>query len=462
MKTNKIVIALISLVGIYFFMPAPQQLWEAPPRLSIPPTAELLKLAPTFLLKDPSFDVGSETLARLGRKLFFDPALSSSKTISCSTCHIPDMSFTDGKQVAEGIDITTRNTPTLINAHQLDWFFWDGRAHSLEHQALGPLENQKEHGFSRTGLAQVIIEKYRSAYERLFGPINLAAPIAALGWVSPPQQKLPSMSIELAAYGIGTLNSTGLQVQLISLAAKRKESPQEIFGKVAMGSLDAIGPAPSPLKKDVAEEIDKIAFNATKAIAAYERRIVSHKSPFDLFVERLKDQQLPVSAAFNQEFGEKEWHGFGIFVAAGCTNCHHSGIFSDQQFHNIGLSQTILDTGRAKGAIIVKSAYPDCNTMGAQTEACAEIPYLKTTALENMGAFKTPTLRNVSLTAPYMHDGRFANLDEVLDHYDNIKDKEPGIGHSSESLQSFQLTAEERESLKLFLNSLSSPVQEIW
>ena len=86
----------------------------------------------------------------LGRTLFFNPALSADRTVSCATCHQPDRAFTDGRAVARGIHGVegTRNTPSLVNVGYGRVFFWDGRADSLEAQVMGPMTNPKEMGLS--------------------------------------------------------------------------------------------------------------------------------------------------------------------------------------------------------------------------------------------------------------------------------------------------------------------------
>lgn len=462
MKIKNVTSLVIALVGIYFFTPdIPMD--QAQPKLQVPDEQDLRQLALTYTLADPKLEPGSKALAQWGRKLFFESSFSKSKSISCSTCHIPALSFTDGRKLGHGLAATSRNTPTIINSSKMDWFFWDGRAHSLEHQALGPIENAKEHGFSRTAVAQVIISKHLAPYETLFGEIHHRDAIAALDWRPPPKAEIEPLPIELAAYGIGTLSNADLQVALISQAARRGVSPQRLFASLAMGELGDEPYKDIPMGEELAHEIDEIFYNVSRAIAAYERRIVANQSPFDKFLRRLEEgEQKPVASSFDAQFGDLQWEGFKVFVGAGCVNCHHSGIFSDQQFHNIGLSQDSLDIGRAKGAALVQSSRDSCKNLRVKTEACAEIPYLKPGAYETMGAFKTPTLRNVAITAPYMHDGRFASLDEVLDHYENIKEKEPGIGHISESLRNFDLDDQERKHLKMFLESLSSPIRELW
>lgn len=156
---------------------------------------------------------------------------------------------------------------------------------------------------------------------------------------------------------------------------------------------------------------------------------------------------------------------------------------SDQQFHNIGLGdndrqQELKITGwlkdvagRFKGLAGVKESNWNCTSSvwdktskdranRTLRESCRQLEYLAIDNVETIGAFKTPTLRNVALTGPYFHDGRAKSLDEVLDHYSKL-DAAPVIGHREESLIPLRLNDEERHALKAFLESLSSPVSDL-
>ena len=370
--------------------------------------------------------------------------MSKNGAISCATCHQPELSFTDGKKVAVGLDITDRNTPTIINSFAGEWFFWDGRAHSLEHQALQPIENPKEHGFTREKVYDLLVKNYAEEYEALFGKLPLSSmPFEAKHPFDTPPQPL---SLELGAYGIATLNDGEKQKEFIHQAARLKESPQELFRWQSLG-LD-LGQEEPALYSD--EPINQVFRNVAKAIAAFERTVVANQSPFDRFLVNLNNGNDP-SGAFVDGFGKQQWQGFGVFVGAGCANCHHGPTLSDQQFHNIGLEFQGLSIGRAKGIRQVQASTTfSCQAFDFSNEACDELNYLRNEAIETVGAFKTPTLRNLLKTAPYMHDGRFESLEEVLEHYQNIVEKEPGIGHTSESLLNFELTESQEQDLILF------------
>ena len=102
------------------------------------------------LPEDPSNKVaGNPDAARLGHQLFFDKRFSGNGDVACATCHQPDKYFTDGKVLAVGMGITSRNSPTIVGTAYHPFLFWDGRADSQWMQALGPMESVVEHGGNR-------------------------------------------------------------------------------------------------------------------------------------------------------------------------------------------------------------------------------------------------------------------------------------------------------------------------
>src|SRR5687767_11531631 len=109
--------------------------------------------------------------ARLGHQLFFDTRLSSTGTVSCASCHMPELGFQDGVALAKGVGTTARRTMPVAGTAHSPWQFWDGRADSQWGQALGPLESAVEHGGDRTQYAHVVAAEYREQYEGVFGPL---------------------------------------------------------------------------------------------------------------------------------------------------------------------------------------------------------------------------------------------------------------------------------------------------
>ncbi|CBE68724.1 MAG: c-type cytochrome [Candidatus Methylomirabilis oxygeniifera] len=118
----------------------------------------------------------------LGRQLFFDGRLSADGTVSCATCHAPDNGFSDGRPTSIGIkgQVGSRNAPTTVNRLFSQEQFWDGRAASLEEQALGPIKNPIEMGNTLNGMTATLssIKGYREQFKRVFGTDVNAAGVA--------------------------------------------------------------------------------------------------------------------------------------------------------------------------------------------------------------------------------------------------------------------------------------------
>lgn len=285
---------------------------------------------------------------RLGRWLFYDRRLSGDNTVSCATCHRPEHAFSEPTPVSTGVggQKGTRKAPTFINqAVTLQpHFFWDGRAGSLEDQALGPIANAIEMGSTHVSMVETLsrVQGYRPYFTEVFGT----------------------------------------------------------------------------------EEITKE--RVAKAIADYERTRVSGNSPFDRW--RAKRDQTAVSA--KAKLGHELF-----FDKAGCSSCHVGSNFTDSNFHNLGVgwnprTKTFADEGR----------------------------FLVTKNPADRGAFKTPTLREVTKRAPYMHDGSLATLREVVEFYNTRTqlnprmDDIPGLDPKMRVLT--RLTEDEIDALVAFLESL--------
>lgn len=206
---------------------------------------------------------------------------------------------------------------------------------------------------------------------------------------------------------------------------------------------------------------------AGKAIEAFERTISPGRSRFDVFVEELRTQ------GGSSVLTEAEQHGLEVFLDSGCTNCHSGPLFSDMGFHNIGVPQVPkggMDIGRALGATRVQEDPYNClgtysdvavtppNALTA-TDApgpkpCPELRFLDASFDDWPLAFKTPTLRNVALTAPYMHDGSIATLRGVVELYNELPGT-PLIGHRELTLVPLHLTGRESDALVAFLATLT-------
>lgn len=354
--------------------------------------------------------------ARLGQRLFFDPRLSSNGRISCATCHQPQRHFADGKPLAEGLSRVERHTPALWNVAYNRWYFWDGRADTLWSQALQPIERPDEMGGSRTDVARLIAadRELRAAYEQVFGPI---------GELDDPRRFPPGARPHLDG-------------------ARRPEH----------AAWESMNP-------EDRERVERVFVSAGKAIAAYQRRLLSRRSAFDVFVEGLRSGDAEKLSALSAS----AQRGLRLFVGRGnCRLCHSGPNFTDGEFHSVrvpplegGLPR---DPGRYRG--IEKVLADPFNAAGRYSDrgegpAAEKLRHLARKP-DDWGRFKTPSLRNVALTPPYMHQGQFATLDEVLDHYSTFSRALPAGHHQQETiLVALNLTPEEKADLKAFLESLT-------
>jgi cytochrome c peroxidase len=368
---------------------------------------------------DPSNRVADRAdAAQLGRTLFHDQRLSANGRIACATCHQPAHAFTDGLPTARALATGNRNTPTLLNAAFNQWFFWDGRCDTQWSQALQPIEDTREAGIDRLYVLHVIAQDsgLNEAYRSLFGSL-------------PPLQDAKRFPPHA------------------SPAAAPRSTPQAAW--TAMTAADRTA-------------VDTAYANLGKALEAYERQLVGRGSPFDRYVAALKADGRDASTLLSD--GAKR--GLKLFVGAGrCELCHSGPRFSDGQFHNLGLPllpHESADEGRAAGIRGVL-ANP-FNAAGPFSDAHAEpsqnpLSFLPPPASQS-GAFKTPSLREVALTAPYMHDGRFETLSSVLDFYAAGRAASHGrvIGVREGTLDLVpHFNQQQKDDLVAFLQTLSSP-----
>jgi cytochrome c peroxidase len=294
-----------------------------------------------FLAQSGFTDKQPRTTAELGRQLFFDPILSKTRKISCASCHKEDFAFADTTAVSLGINGQkgSRNTPSAMNMKLQAAFFWDGRASTLEQQALMPIEN----------------------------PVEMGLPIQTAVW---------------------RLNQS--QVYLAAFKSVFRETPN--------------------------------ARNLAKALADFERTLETSESPLDDWL--LNDNEAAVS--------ESAKRGYVLFNGkkANCVQCHFGADFNSTEFRSIGLydGKKFADSGRA--AISKNSA--------------------------ELGRFKIGALRNVAITAPYMHNGMFKTLREVIDYYNDPDKVVPNaIGRDPLLSKPLGLSEQDKDDLENFLISLT-------
>ncbi|UCZ84786.1 cytochrome-c peroxidase [Pseudomonas sp. L5B5] len=298
----------------------------------------------------PEHNPYTQQKADLGRQLFFDPRLSRSGQIACASCHEPDLAFADGRRVSFGHDRAAgrRNAPSVVTSGLAGHLFWDGRADSLEMQALMPVVDPKEMAFS--------------------------------------------------------------VAQLVARLRASTDYPAQ-FAKVFPGQ--ALG----------AEQV-------AAALATYQRDLlrVAQRTPFERFLrgqaQALNDQQL---------------QGLHLFrTKARCMNCHFGPGMQDNRFHNAGLTfygRRREDLGR----------------------------YEVTGLAQDVGRMRTPSLRLVSRTGPWFHNGLASSLDQVLLFYNagmprpapkGAQQQDPLFPVTSTQFQALGLDRIELKALKAFLEAL--------
>lgn len=356
-------------------------------------------------LEPPSAPAGNPVTAAkaaLGKALFWDEQLSSTRTVACGTCHVasnggadprsnsagtrsthpgPDGVFgnVDDIQGSVGVplaqpdgsyqwsatfglkeQVTARRSMSHINSGYFTLLFWDGRASqvfkdpltsevvlpaggALESQVLGPPVSDVEMGHSGRDWSDV------------------AARVAA----SQPLILSPSIPAALSTWMGG-------------------RSYPELFAE-AFGSAEV-----TPVR-------------IAQAIATYERTLYADRTPFDL-----------------GDLRPEEARGLQVFNQSDCNNCHTTPFFSHNEFENIGVRPVEEDTGR----------------------------FAITQRADDLGRFRSPSLRNVELRAPYMHNGRFKTLEEVVEFYDRGGDF-PGL--SRNRLRVLRLTPQQKADLVAFM-----------
>ncbi len=273
----------------------------------------------------------------LGKILYFDKRVSKDGTISCATCHDPKMAWAEHTPTSKGIheQVGGRNAPTVINAAYAAAQFWDGRAATLEDQALGPVANPIEMGNTMEGMIQNLdaIPQYREMFQKVFG--------------------------------------TGITPEAFA-----------------------------------------------KAVAAFERTVLSGDSPYDRF-----------QAGQADALTDAQKRGLDLFKNSGCADCHTPPLFSSYEYYNAGVGMD-----REK---------PD--------EGCKAV----TGEDSDMGAFRVPSLREVANTAPYFHDGSAATLEETVALMVAGGKDNPHRSVEFDTVREAKLTPEQQKDIVEFLKALS-------
>lgn len=471
------VVALLIAVTVFLKFRSPLDLYQQKiaenAKAGSPDVVALKALVSRMLIAPPAIKELDQQLAVLGRALFSDVRLSKNGAVSCATCHKPELSFTDGLDVAHGIGVLRRNTPSVVNSFGIFWFFWDGRADSLAAQVFGPLENPNEQGLSRAEIVRHVLTNYTELYHQLFGAVP-AEFLASLPLIATPEP-IGHVVSEVVARTAAASVTDG---EFVKKLAQKHHSD---LPDATVQNLSALIAKDEPADPDASENyrmlapgykrlLNQIAANIGLAIEAFEKGLVADQSPFDLFARTwLQSPAVDPAVLFTPDFSSRELLGLQTFLGKGdCSMCHTGAFLSDSQFHNIGLPQlgNFLEIGRSLGVVSVTADPFNCRGIYADlkdrqtSESCLDLNFLNKDSPEGIGAFKTPMLRNVALTAPYMHDGRFTSLRQVLDHY-NRMDTLSAVGFREETLKPLNLDEFEMEGLEAFLIALTSPVRDI-
>lgn len=352
--------------------------------------------------------------ARLGQALFFDTRLSPNGELACASCHVPELGLADRRPLGRGLGDLGRHVPHLWNVGHGRWFFWDGRADTLWAQARQPMEHPKEQGYARTDLVRLLAgdADLRAAYEAIFGA-------------------LPDAS-DLERFPEGA-----------------KPDPFEPWHEHAVRW--------NGMAAEDRADVDGVLANVGKALEAYERLLVSRDSAFDRFVRGLRTQDERLLGALS----DPAVRGLALFAGRGrCLTCHHGPNFSDGEFHDIRLpipEDLARDEGRFRGIRLLKM--DPFNAIGPHSDAPTGLARMKVERLslqrETWQAYKTPTLRNVALTPPYMHLGQLATLADVVSYYSTMDGARPLGEHMEDVLVPLELSEDESADLVAFLESLT-------
>ncbi len=319
------------------------------------------QMSATFPLPDLPHDnpLTVERVA-LGCALFFEQRLSINNGQSCADCHSPAKAFTDGRTVARGAEghFGPRNTMPLFNLAWKSSFFWDGRAASLREQVLQPITNAIEMHESLTN----VVAKLGGTGLR---SVVSGVPPEIVGAHSPQSMPHEPVQRSVTPPSGATPDGTG------GTPVPPDPANYPALFTAAFGS-------PEITPEKIALALENYLLTLTAFDAKFDR--VLHGE------EKFTPAEQRGFELFNTEYDPRR----GMY-GADCFHCHGGPLFQSQTFANNGLDSEFADAGRAK---ITSKDY-------------------------DRGKFAVPSLRNVALTAPYMHDGRFQTLEAVVEHYAN-------------------------------------------
>lgn len=313
----------------------------------------------------------------LGRQLYFDRRLSVNNTVSCADCHHPEDSYGRGTRFGVGVDgqLGGRNSPVSFNRILSKAQFWDGRASSLEEQAIGPIANPIEMGNTHDNAVKTLkgIEGYRLQFDAIFRDGT-------------------------------TIENVGKAIATFERALVTLPSAYDLYEPILS------------LRKAFGDDLDDL--DALK---------LDDPDLYENYMTKLKvSQSNPMSDAAKR--------GREIFFSTKgrCSACHVGANLADEKYHNlgIGMDQAMPDLGR----------------------------FAVTKQPKDKGAFKTPTVRNAALTAPYMHDGSLKTLEEVVEWYAKGGFPNPTL---SKDVKKLELTNQDKKDLVAFMKACTSKLPDV-
>ena len=318
----------------------------------------------------PSNNLPSPAKRELGKMLFYDPILSGEKDIACATCHLPNHGYADGIDLSIGVGGVGQGTNRIDNSN--------GRV---------PILSRNSPTIVNTAFNGIISS--RQNYDPLLAPMF---------WDGRKKSLESQCSGPPTTFNIMRGDGYSAALKYDSILIRLQHIPEYQLMFTAAFNM------PSSITKE----------NITKAIASFERTIISTNSCYDRYVKGDRS-----ALTDNQKVG---LHLF--YTKANCSNCHSGPTFSDYNYYNLGIPYNPRSPTIDKG-------------------------------VGNQFLFRTPSLRNIALTAPYMHNGIFQTLEDVMDHYVQASSNNPAINSIDSKVQKLNLSREEISAIIEFLNALT-------
>ena len=444
----------------------------------------------------------------LGQRLYFDPGFSGAATlldtlrrpvpyarapkgqpigISCATCHDPSRAGSDFTSVPNHVSIGAGwydvNAQQTVNAAYYRIIYWNGRNDSLWAQIIAVAESFVSLGGNRLAIAWRLADHYRDAYDGVFTdwPLPLQGTSAAVralveadalpdGSPNPRagQCVLSGTTCPASCRAVENTDGTSSCWPRFPLAGK----PGATAGCQGGDAKEPFRDAFDCMAPEDREAVTRAYVNFAKAIAAYEGQLVSRDSAFDRWAADGADSAWLTPA---------QVRGARLFVGkASCIDCHATPLFSDSDFHNVGVPQrgaavpTEADcpAGAACDCVNGRGCLPwgaldglaklktngfrrDSRFSDAPTDVSRDSYLERALGPSLAGAWRTPSLRDVALTPPYMHDGAYATLEDVVAAYDRGGAVADVPGEKAAELKPLGLTEAERADLVAFLTSLT-------